>query len=95
MTRVPLQKLKEPPNWHEATCYNSLERMVIDYAEAMSETPVRVTDEMVAGLRGQLSDRQVVELTSWIALEAMRSRSNLALGISAQDFADRCELPAG
>ena len=43
--------------------YTPLERKVLEYAEAMTATPPKVTDEMVAGLRADLDDAQVVELT--------------------------------
>lgn len=91
---LDMDKLRNLHRWRAADCYSDLERAVIEYAEAMSDTPVTVTDEMVADLRRALTDRQVVELTSWVALEAMRSRTYLALGVRAQGFADRCELPA-
>jgi alkylhydroperoxidase family enzyme len=67
---------------------------VLEYAEAMSETPVRVTDEMVDALRRHLSERQVVELTAYIALENSRARQNAALGIEPQGYsAGACAVP--
>jgi alkylhydroperoxidase family enzyme len=53
-----------------------------------------VTDEMVAGLRRQLDDAQLVELTMMVAVENIRSRFNSALGLTSQGFKDRCEIPA-
>ena len=65
---------------------------MIEYAEAMSTTPLTVTDEMVAGLREELSDAALVELTAVIALENTYSRSNAALGFTSQGFKDQCDL---
>ena len=71
-----------------------LERRVVAYAEAMSTTPLGVTDEMVAGLRRDLDDAALVELTMMVAVENSRSRFNAALGLTSQGFRDRCEVPA-
>ena len=56
--------------------------------------PPAVTDEMVADLRRDLDDAQLVELTMMVAVENVRSRFNSALGLTSQGFRDRCELPA-
>ena len=65
---------------------------MIEYAEAMSTTPMGVTDEMVAALLEDLSEAAVVELTAAIALENFYSRSNSALGFTSQGFKDQCDL---
>ncbi|TYP89771.1 carboxymuconolactone decarboxylase family protein [Blastococcus xanthinilyticus] len=88
------RKLREVPRWRESDAYSDLERQVMAYAEAMTTTPLQVTDEMVAGLRRHLDDAQLVELTMMISVENSRSRFNSALGLTSQGFRDRCELPA-
>ena len=90
---LDLAKVREVPRWREAEVFTDLERDVMDYAEAMSETPLRVTDEMVAGLVERLGVPAVVELTQVVALENMRSRFNAAAGLESQGFSDVCELP--
>jgi alkylhydroperoxidase family enzyme len=85
-------KFESLPRWREADCYSPLERLVIEYAEAMTETPVAVTDEMVAALREHLSDEQLVELTEQISVENLRSRTNAALGLTSQGYRATCEL---
>src|SRR5690554_3136825 len=62
--------------------YTPLERRVIEYAVAMTQTPPTVTDEMVEELRDELTDAQLVELTSIVALENQRSRINQAMGLT-------------
>ena len=42
---------------------------MLAYAEAMTATPPAVTDEMVAGLRRELDDAALVELTMMVAVE--------------------------
>jgi len=88
---VPAEKIRAIPGWREATVYSGLERLVLEYAEAMTETPPAVTDEMVARLREHLTEAQLVELTAMVAVENLRSRINAAFGLTAQGFRDRCE----
>jgi alkylhydroperoxidase family enzyme len=66
---------------------------VLAYAEAMSTTPLTVTDEQVGGLVERLGTAAVVELTQMVALENMRSRFNSAAGLQSQGYSDVCELP--
>ena len=83
---VAAEKIHAVPHWRDSDVFSELERLVLGYAEAMTETPPAVTDEMVAQLREHLDDARVVELTSLVALENMRSRSNAALGLTSQGF---------
>ena len=87
-------KLRNVPQWRDSDVYTDLEREVMAYAEAVTATPPAVTDEMVADLRRQLDDAQLVELTMMVAVENVRSRFNSALGLSSQGFKDRCDIPA-
>jgi alkylhydroperoxidase family enzyme len=86
-------KASEVPRWRQSDVFTPLERDVMEYAEAMTETPPRVTDEMSARLLEQLGAPTMVELTAVIAFQNMSSRSNTALGIEAQGFSKACELP--
>ena len=86
-------KASEVPRWRESPVFTSLERDVMEYAEAMSETPPRVTDELSARLLEQLGAPAMVELTAVIGSQNMSSRSNIALGIEAQGFSKACKLP--
>jgi AhpD family alkylhydroperoxidase len=86
-------KLRDVPRWRDSDVYSDLERRVLGYAEAMSAVPVAVTDEMVAQLRRDLDEAQLVELTMMVAVENSRSRCNRALGLTSQGFKDRCEIP--
>lgn len=90
------EQLLALPSYRTSTLFSELEKRVLDYAVGMSSTPVEVSDELVASLREHLDDVQLVELTHVIALENMRGRFNLALGVRAAGFsAGRvCAVPA-
>jgi alkylhydroperoxidase family enzyme len=89
---LDLDKAREVPRWRDSAVFTPLERAVMGYAEAMTQTPPTVTDEMVAHLREQLGDAAVVELTAFVALANMNARGNVALGIESEGYADSCEL---
>ncbi len=80
---VDVAKLEAITQWRTSDVYTPVERLVIEFAEAMSQTPPIVTDELVARLREHLDDAAVVELTAVVALENQYSRTNSALGMTS------------
>ena len=86
-------KVREVPRWRESTVFSPLERRVMEYAEAMSQTPPAVTDELSAALLAELGAPGLVELTARIGTMNMTARGNVALGIRSQEFAASCGLP--
>jgi alkylhydroperoxidase family enzyme len=74
---------------------SSLDKLVLGYAEAMTRTPVAVTDEQFAALGEHFDEAQMVELTMAIAAENMFCRTNWALGIESEGFAEgmHCVVP--
>jgi AhpD family alkylhydroperoxidase len=82
------EQLREMLVWRESDLFEPIERLVLEYAEGMTRTPVDVSDELFERLRGHFDERQLVELTMAIALENLYSRSNWALGIEGQGFTE-------
>jgi alkylhydroperoxidase family enzyme len=84
------------PVYRTSTLFTEVEKLVLDYAVGMSRTPVEVSDELFARLREHFDDAQLVELTHLIAVENLRGRFNLALGVGSAAFSDGmvCALPA-
>jgi alkylhydroperoxidase family enzyme len=89
---LDLTKAREVPRWRESVVFTSLEREVMEYAEAMSQTPPTVTDEMSARLLGQLGAPALVELTAFVGLANLYTRTNTAFGIESQGFSASCQL---
>ncbi|MCW2652995.1 MAG: 4-carboxymuconolactone decarboxylase [Mycobacterium sp.] len=83
------------PNFRDAACFSDLDKLVLEYASAMSGTPVEVSDELFGALQRHFDTPQLVELTHVVALENLRARFNLALGIGAAGFSEGavCALP--
>jgi alkylhydroperoxidase family enzyme len=65
----------------------------MEYAEAMSSTPLAVTDELSARLLEALGEAGLIELTAYIAFSNFSTRNNVALGIESQGFSAGCEVP--
>jgi alkylhydroperoxidase family enzyme len=89
---LDVAKAREVPRWRESDVFTPLERDVMEYAEAMSQTPTTVTDELSASLLDRLGPAALVELTAYIGLANLYSRTNTALGVSSQGFSASCEL---
>jgi alkylhydroperoxidase family enzyme len=90
---LDVAKAREVPRWRESDVFTPLERDVLAYAEAMSQTSPTVTDELSARLLAALGPAALVELTSYVAVANFMTRGNVAMGITSQGFADSCQLP--
>jgi alkylhydroperoxidase family enzyme len=87
------EKVRAASRWRECTLFDQRERLVLEYAEAATESPARVPDELAARLHAHFDEAEIVELAAWVALENFRSRFNAGLGLRSQGFAERCAVP--
>ena len=83
-------KIREVPGWRESRRFSEMERAALEYAEAMTITGQRVSDELFGRVRALFDEAQIVELTAAVALENFRSKFNVPLGVESQGF---CILP--
>ncbi|MGW1895086.1 carboxymuconolactone decarboxylase family protein [Streptomyces sp. NPDC002004] len=90
---LDLAKASQVPRWRESEVFTPLERDVMEYAEAMTNTPPTVTDELYAALLQRLGPAAMVELTAFIAYVNLATRANVANGVESQGFSDACEIP--
>jgi alkylhydroperoxidase family enzyme len=79
-------KIREVPGWRESRRFSEMERVALEYAEAMTITGQRVSDELFTRLWFLFDEAQIVELTAAVALENFRSKFNVPLGIESQGF---------
>jgi alkylhydroperoxidase family enzyme len=86
-------KASEVPRWRTSEVFTPTERDVLEYAEAMSQTPPTVTDALSARLLDALGPAALVELTAWIGLANLAARMNTAMGFESQGFSKVCALP--
>lgn len=80
--------------WKSAL-FSETEKLVLEYADAMTQTPVEVPDALFAKLRGKFTDAQLVELTATLAWENYRARFDHAFGVEAEGFTkgSYCAMP--
>ena len=88
-------QLHDLPRYQASAAFAPLEKLVLDYAVAMTNTPVEVPDALFARLREHFADAELVELTAAIAWENYRASFDHAYGIEAQGFSEGayCPLP--
>jgi alkylhydroperoxidase family enzyme len=80
------EKIRRVPEFATSPLFDEVERLALAYAEAMTITGQKVSDELFSRLRTHFSEPELVELTAAVALENFRSKFNVALGIEAQGF---------
>ena len=55
------------PSYRTNVLFSEVERLVLEYADAVTHTPVEVGDLLFAKLRANFTDAQLVELTATLA----------------------------
>lgn len=92
---LDIDRLKHIDDYRTSKHFTDLDRLVIEYADAMTDQPMTVTDDQVAELDERLGHEGLLELTYMISVENQRSRFNHALGITAQGFTsgEACRVP--
>lgn len=83
---VTREEIAAVPVFRASPLFTERERAALEYAEEMSKTPVRVSDELFGRLRAHFDDGQIVDLTASIAHENYRARFNHALGIGSDNL---------
>ena len=89
---LDVAKAREVPRWRTSDVFTPTERDAMEYAEAMTHTPPTVTDELSARLLEALGPAALVELTAYIALANLYTRTNTAFGIKSQGLSAACGL---
>ena len=70
----------------DRTPFNDTERLVIELADAMTDTPANVSDDLYARLRKELSEEQLMQLGAQIAFENHRARWNRIFNVESDDL---------
>ncbi len=72
------------PEWDSSPLFDNVERLVLEYADAMTITGRDVSEELFARVREHFDDDAIVELTEIVAWENASSKFNRALRIPSQ-----------
>ena len=87
------EQLRALPRFEDSDAFAPLEKLVLRYAVAMTETPAEIPESLFATLREHFDEAQMVELTTAIAWENYRARGNHAFGIGPQGFSEGAYCP--
>ena len=68
------------------TPFNDTERLVIELADAMTDTPANVSDDLYTRLRKQFSEEQLMQLGAQIAFENYRARWNRIFNVESDNL---------
>jgi alkylhydroperoxidase family enzyme len=79
------EKLRAVPG-DDRTLFNDTERLVIELADAMTDTPANVSDDLYARLRKQFSEKQLMQLGAQIAFENYRARWNRIFNVESDNL---------
>jgi alkylhydroperoxidase family enzyme len=79
-------KIRQVPTWRDSELFSAMEKDALEYAEKMTITGEKVSDDLWGRVRGHFTEAQLVELTAAVALENFRSKFNVPLGVEAQGF---------
>jgi alkylhydroperoxidase family enzyme len=71
-------------DWEASALFDAVERLVLEFADAMTITGREVSDELFARVREHFDDDAIVELTEIVAWENASSKFNRALRIPSQ-----------
>lgn len=85
-----MKKVEALEGWRESDAFDDVERVALEYTEAVTITDRHVSDELMARLRQYFDEDAIVELTGLIAFQNLSSKFNSALDVPAQGF---CRLP--
>lgn len=80
------KKIDFVESWRESSLFDDLERLVLEYAEAVTLSDRDVDDRLFQRLAQAFPPEQLVELTSWLCLENFYSKFNRSFRIEAQGF---------
>lgn len=70
----------------DASAFSETELLVLELADAMSDTPSNISDDLYARLRRQFSEQQLLELSAHIAFENFRARTNRVFDVGSDEL---------
>jgi len=87
---VPDEKIEALWEWQNSPLFDPIERVALEYAEAVTHSELYVDENLMARLKRHFDEDGVVELTGLIAFQNLSSKFNAALNVAPQGF---CRLP--
>ena len=73
---IPDEKIAALPDFRTSPLFDEAERAALEVAEAMTQLPADISDELFARVCAHYDDAQLVELAATAAMENFRARFN-------------------
>ncbi|HEV8418735.1 MAG TPA: hypothetical protein VGQ43_08315 [Candidatus Udaeobacter sp.] len=70
----------------DRTLFNDAELLVIELADAMTDTPANISDDLYTRLRKEFSEEQLMQLGAQIAFENYRARWNRIFNVESDNL---------
>ena len=70
----------------DRTLFNDAELLVIELADAMTDTPANISDDLYMRLRKEFSEEQLMQLGAQIAFENYRARWNRIFNVESDNL---------
>ena len=71
---------------NDLSVFSNDEKLVIELADEMANTPSNVSDELYARLRAKFSEEQLMQLGAQIAFENFRARLNRVFDVGSDEL---------
>ena len=71
---------------NDLSVFSNDEKLVIELADEMANTPANVSDELYARLRAKFSEEQLLQLGGQIAFENFRARLNRVFDVGSDEL---------
>jgi AhpD family alkylhydroperoxidase len=81
------EELLALPHYQASQLFTDREKAALDFAVAVTQTPVEVTDELMERLRTYFNEKQIVEIAATMML-ANVNRFNAAFDIGSAGFSE-------
>ena len=71
---------------NDLTVFSDIEKLVIELADEMANTPANISDELYARLREKFSEEQLLQLSGQLAFENYRARLNRVFDVGSDEL---------
>ena len=71
---------------NDLSVFSDVERLVIELADAMADTPSNISDDLYARLREKFSEEQLLQLGGQLAFENYRARLNRIFDVGSDEL---------
>ena len=71
---------------NDLSVFSNDEKLIIELADEMANTPANVSDELYSRLRAKFSEEQLLQLGGQIAFENFRARLNRVFEVGSDEL---------